>query len=169
MGKAFQQAVFGDDAAMRVAVSDQYAFEFAPHAYAPSRDYDGRFGQFDFRKHFYGRMGDFDSKEEFECARQLDMWAQQGRIQFWVRNLVRREGCSFFLQKADGRFYPDFVCQLPNGTVLVVECKGADRWSSAEDDRLIGNLWAELSGGRCRFVMVKDRQWDGVRELLPCA
>jgi type III restriction enzyme len=34
---------------------------------------------------------------------------------------------------------------------------------------LIGNLWAELSGGRCRFVMVKDRQWDGVRELLPCA
>ncbi len=169
VGKAFQQAVFGDDAAMRVAVSDQYAFEFAPHAYAPSRDYDGRFGQFDFRKHFYGRMGDFDSKEEFECACQLDMWAQQGRIQFWVRNLVRREGCSFFLQKADGRFYPDFVCQLPNGTVLVVECKGADRWSSAEDDRLIGNLWAELSGGRCRFVMVKDRQWDGVRELLPCA
>ena len=56
-----------------------------------------------------------------------------------------------------------------NGAVLVVEYKGADRWSSAEDDRLIGNLWAELSGGRCRFVMVKDRQWDGVRELLPCA
>jgi type III restriction enzyme len=36
-----------------------------------------------------------------------------GRIQFWVRNLVRREGSSFFLQKADGRFYPDFLCQLP--------------------------------------------------------
>ena len=100
-----------------------------------------RFGHFDFRKHFYGRIGDFDSKEEFECACWLDIQAQKGRIQFWVRNLVRREGSSFFLQKADGRFYPDFLCQLPGsedqpGAVLAVEYKGADRWAAAEDDRL---------------------------------
>ena len=169
--KAFQQALFGDDAAERVAVTDQYAFEFHAQAYAPSRDYDGRFGHFDFRKHFYGRMGDFDSKEEFECACQLDMWAQQGRVQFWVRNLVRREGSSFFLQKADGRFYPDFLCQLPGidgqpGAVLIVEYKGANAWLNAEDDRLIGGLWANLSEGRCRFVMVKDKRWDWVAEKL---
>lgn len=171
VGKAFQQALFGDDAATRVAVTEQYAFEFHAQAYAPSRDYDGRFGHFDFRKHFYGRMGDFDSKEEFECACQLDIWAQQGRIQFWVRNLVRREGSSFFLQKADGRFYPDFLCQLPGtagqpGPILAVEYKGADRWNGAEDDRLIGGLWANLSEGRCRFVMVKDKRWDWVEEAL---
>lgn len=171
VGKAFQQTLFGDDAATRVAVTDQYAFEFHAQAYAPSRDYDGRFGHFDFRKHFYGRMGDFDSKEEFECACQLDMWAQQGRIQFWVRNLVRREGSSFFLQKADGRFYPDFLCQLPGsadkpGVILAVEYKGADRWNGAEDDRLIGGLWANLSEGRCRFVMVKDRRWEWIEEKL---
>lgn len=171
VGKAFQQALFGDDAATRVAVTDQYAFEFHAQAYAPSRDYDGRFGHFDFRKHFYGRMGDFDSKEEFECACQLDMWAQQGRIQFWVRNLVRREGSSFFLQKADGRFYPDFLCQLPGtagqtGPILAVEYKGADRWNGAEDDRLIGGLWANLSEGRCRFLMVKDKRWDWIEEAL---
>jgi type III restriction enzyme len=166
VGRAYQQTLFGDDAASRVAVTDQYAFEFAPHAYAPSRDYDGRFGHFDFRKHYYGRIGDFDSREEFECACQLDTWAQQGRIRFWVRNLVRREGCSFFLQKADGRFYPDFLCQLPSGAVLAVEYKGADRWDSAADDRLIGGLWASLSEGRCRFVMVKDRRWDWIKEKL---
>ena len=171
VGKAFQQALFGDDAATRVAVTDQYAFEFHARAYAPSRDYDGQFGHFDFRKHFYGRMGDFDSKEEFECACRLDMWAQQGRIKFWVRNLVRREGGSFFLQKADGRFYPDFLCQLPgpdgrSGPVLAVEYKGSDRWKDAEDDRLIGGLWASLSEGRCRFVMVKDRRWDWIEDLL---
>lgn len=168
---AFQQTLFGDDAAARVAVTDQYAFEFHAQAYAPSRDYDGRFGHFDFRKHFYGRIGDFDSKEEFECACQLDMWAQQGRIQFWVRNLVRREGSSFFLQKADGRFYPDFLCQLPDsidqpGPILAVEYKGADRWNGAEDDRLIGGLWANLSQGRCRFVMVKDKRWDWIEDKL---
>jgi type III restriction enzyme len=171
VGKTFQQTLFGDDVASRVTVSDQFAFEFHPHAYAPSRDYDGRFGHFDFRKHFYGRLGDFDSKEEFECACWLDIQAQQGRIQFWVRNLVRREGSSFFLQKADGRFYPDFLCQLPgkndkSGSILAVEYKGADRWLAAEDDRLIGGLWANLSGGRCRFVMIKDKRWDGIEPLL---
>ncbi|WP_275096100.1 DEAD/DEAH box helicase [Sedimenticola hydrogenitrophicus] len=171
VNKAFQQTLFGDDAASRVAVTDQYAFEFHAQAYAPSRDYDGRFGYFDFRKHFYGRIGDFDSKEEFECACWLDIQAQQGRIQFWVRNLVRREGSSFFLQKADGRFYPDFLCQLPGttenpGAVLAVEYKGADRWSAAEDDRLIGGLWANMSEGRCRFVMVKDKRWEWIEEHL---
>ncbi len=171
VGKAFQKVLFGDDVASRVAVSDQFAFEFNAQAYAPSRDYDGRFGHFDFRKHFYGRIGDFDSKEEFECACQLDIWAQQGRIQFWVRNLVRREGCSFFLQKADGRFYPDFLCQLPaagghSGPILAVEYKGANGWLNADDDRVIGGLWANLSEGRCRFVMTKDKRWDWIEERL---
>ena len=83
-----------------------------------------------------------------------------------MRNLVRKEACSFFLQKADGRFYPDFLCRLPGGKILAVEYKGADRWKEAEDDRLIGGLWAELSGGRCRFVMVTNRQWDAIDALL---
>ena len=168
---AFQQTLFGDDAASRVAVTDQYSFEFHALAYAPPRDYDGRFGHFEFRAHFYGRIGDFDSREEFECACWLDIQAQRGRIRFWVRNLVRREGCSFFLQKADGRFYPDFLCQLPDmtdrpGPVLAIEYKGADRWTGAEDDRLIGGLWANLSDGRCRFVMITDKQWDWIEEKM---
>lgn len=171
---AFQQALFGDDAASRVAVTDQYAFEFHAQAYAPSRDYDGRFGAFDFRKHFYGRVGDFDSKEEFECACWLDVQAQKGRIQFWVRNLVRREGSSFFLQKADGRFYPDFLCQLTgsagqSGPVLAVEYKGSNGWAAAADDRLIGGLWASLSGGRCKFVMVTNKQWSSIESHLPAS
>ena len=92
-------------------------------------------------------------------------------VRFWVRNLVRREGSSFFLQKADGRFYPDFLCQLPDreekpGPVLVVEYKGANGWAAAEDDRLIGGLWANLSQGRCRFVMVTNRSWDAVEPSL---
>ena len=166
IGKAYQQTLFGEGRESRIAVNDSYTFEFHPQAYAPSRDYDKRFGFFDFRKHYYGRIGDFDSKEEFECAIELDKLAQKGRVSFWVRNLVRKEGCSFFLQKADGRFYPDFLCQLPNGSVLAVEYKGADRWGNAEDDRLIGGLWEELSNGRCRFVMVKDKNWNLIADKL---
>jgi type III restriction enzyme len=169
--QAYQQALFAEDAASRVAVSDDFAFTFHPQAYAPSKDYDGRFGAFDFRKHYYGRIGDFDSNEEFQCACQLDMLAQKGQILFWVRNLVRREGSSFFLQKANDRFYPDFLCQLPGegatpGPILAVEYKGADRWAAAQDDRLIGGLWAKLSEGRCRFVMVTDKRWELIAEQL---
>ncbi len=169
VNQAYQQALFGDDAVSRVAVGDDYSFEFNPQGYAPSRDYNPRtsgYGPFEFRRHYYGRIGDFDSKEEFECACKLDAWAQAGRMQFWVRNLVRKEGCSFFLQKADGRFYPDFLCKLDDGRVLAVEYKGGDRWNGARDDRDIGGLWASLSGGRCKFVMVRDRQWESVEALL---
>jgi hypothetical protein len=33
-------------------------------------------------------------------------------------------------------------------------------------DRLIGGLWANLSEGRCRFVMIKDKRWDRIEEHL---
>lgn len=96
----------------------------------------------------------------------LDTQAQKGRLQYWVRNLVRREGASFFFQKATGRFYPDFVCKLNDGSFLIVEYKGANGWTDAQDDRDIGGLWANLSGGTCQFVMVKEKQWSGVDVFL---
>lgn len=169
VNRAYQQALFGEGREARVAVGEDFLFEFDPQGYAPSRDYDPRkshYGNWDFRKHFHGRIGDFDSKEEFECAVQLDMLAQAGRMKFWVRNLVNRGGGSFFLQKANGRFYPDFVCALNDGVILVVEYKGAQGWTDAQDDRDIGSLWAELSDGKCRFVMVRDRQWQQIEGML---
>ena len=138
VSRAYQQALFAEGREERVTTSDAFAFEFHPQAYAPSRDYDGKtHGTWDFRKHFYGRIGDFDSKEEFECAVHLDKLSQQGRLKYWVRNLVNKPGCAFFLQKATGRFWPDFVCELHDGKILVVEYKGAQGWTDAEDDRRI--------------------------------
>jgi type III restriction enzyme len=169
VSSAYQHVLFDEGREQRVAVDDRFLFEFDPQGYAPSRDYDPRnseYGYFDFRKHFHGRIGDFDSREEFECAVQLDMLAQRGRMKFWVRNLVNRGGGSFFLQKANGRFYPDFVCALNDGRILVVEYKGAQGWTDAQDDRDIGNLWEELSNGNCRFVMVRDRQWQQIEAKL---
>jgi len=164
--QAYQSSLFGEAARERVSVSSALVYDFRPEVYAPSRDYDGRFVQHRFRKHFYSRIGDFDSREEFECAVWLDTQAQKGRLQYWVRNLARREGASFFFQKATGRFYPDFVCKLNGGSFLIVEYKGANGWTDAQDDRDIGGLWARLSGGTCKFVMVKDKQWAEVDVLL---
>ena len=58
---------------------------------------------------------------------------------------------------------------VPDGTALVVEVKGRQGWTDAADDRAIGGLWAELSGGRCRFSMVRDRQWQAIDALLAAA
>lgn len=167
IGKAYSDLF--KDHREKVAVGNECVFLFNPQAYSLLNEYNpltSVYGQFDFRKHYYGRIGDFDSKEEFECACWLDIQAQKGLIKYWVRNLVRREGSSFFLQKADGRFYPDFVCVLPNETILVVEYKGANGWANAADDRLIGGIWASLSNEQCRFVMVTDKNWAGIEALL---
>lgn len=166
--QAYQQTLFGDERSERVSVDASLPYAFHLTAYAPNREYDGQYGWHDFKKHYYRRIGDFDTKPEFECAIHLDNWAQEGRIEFWVRNLIRKEGCSFFFQKADGRFYPDFLCQLPGGVVLAVEYKGEDRWSlpESEEDRRIGALWEEMSEGRCRFVMVTNRNWTAIEQKL---
>lgn len=52
------------------------------------------------------------------------------------------------------------------GPILAVEYKGADRWAGAEDDRLIGGLWAKLSEDRCSFVMVTDKPWERIEEHI---
>lgn len=166
IGEAYQQALFGDARHDRVKIGGEFNMTFDPQAYAPNADYDGRYGVYDFRHHYYGRIGDFDSREEFECACKLDQLAASGKIRFWVRNLVNKPGASFFLQKAGGRFYPDFVCALPGDRVLVVEYKGAQGWTDAQDDRDIGGLWAELSDGQCRFVMARNRQWQQIEDAL---
>jgi type III restriction enzyme len=166
--EAFQKSLFGEGAEERISVGDEYVFTFNPYAYAPNRDYAGEYGPYDFRHHYYSRIGDFDSKEEFECAVWLDQQAEKGRIEFWVRNLVRREGSSFSLQKADGKFYPDFICKLPEGTILIIEYKGADKWDvpKVKMDRMVGNLWAEASNGKCNFVMTKERNWSLIDALI---
>ncbi|MDC4567457.1 DEAD/DEAH box helicase family protein [Acinetobacter baumannii] len=165
---AYQNFLFGNDELHQIAVSNEqeYQFNFHPNVYAPSRDDNGEYGYYAFKKHYYGRIGAFDSGEEFACACWLDQQAVKGKIEFWVRNLVRKEGCSFYLQKGNGRFYPDFICKLPNGKILIVEYKGADKWEAAKDDRQIGDLWASLSEGQCEFIMIKDKRFDLIESLL---
>lgn len=165
---AYQNFLFGNDELHQIAVSNEqeYQFNFNPNVYAPSRDDNGEYGYYAFNKHYYGRIGAFDSGEEFACACWLDQQAVKGKIEFWVRNLVRKEGCSFYLQKGNGRFYPDFICKLPNGKILIVEYKGADKWEATKDDRQIGDLWASLSEGQCEFIMIKDKRFDLIESLL---
>jgi type III restriction enzyme len=154
---AYQSTLFEDK---NVVVNDSYAFEF-PAFYSPTKYYEAntsKYGNYRFEHHYYGQIGDFDSKEECECAWYLEQLAAKKKIKTWVRNLSRGTN-SFFLQKPTDKFYPDFVCKLHDESILIVEYKGTNGWNDAQDDRDIGELWASLSDGKCLFIMVNKKDW----------
>ncbi|QEY59728.1 restriction endonuclease subunit R [Pseudomonas sp. C27(2019)] len=156
---SYQLSMF--DSSSTACLSDDFLYAFKPDKY-PSRPpyYTGRFT---FDKHFFpqGLIEDLKSSgEEFECAKVIEGLPE---VKYWIRNLVRRDDASFWLPLAHSKFYPDFVCELTDGRMLVVEYKGevyASNDDSAEK-RAVGNKWAELSSGRCLFVMAVKHDQDG--------
>ena len=134
----------------------RHAFSFRPNHY-PARPpfYSGRFR---FKKHYYPvihdlreKRADGTSAEEFVCARAIDT---HPAVKYWVRNVERDERFSFWLPTATDYFYPDFVAELNDDRVLVVEYKGAHLLGddTREKDQ-IGRQWAASSGGKCLFLM----------------
>jgi type III restriction enzyme len=155
-----QELLFRDTAeiVVRAERTFSYGAEYPMRFACPASDA--------FSKHFYPKVGDLDDKgEEFLCAQFID---QMEEVDFWVRNLDRQPALSFWLQTATDKFYPDFVCKLRDGRYLVVEYKGADRWSNddSKEKRRLGELWALRSNGACLFVMPKGNEWDAVRKIV---
>jgi type III restriction enzyme len=137
----------------RPSLSEHYRFTFDPALYPARCSFGGRWT---FRKHFYPLPGELDDDvraEETACAITIDTMPEE---RFWVRNLEHQPASSFWLPTSSDRFYPDFVLQLDDGRIAVVEYKGADRWSSddSKEKRDIGKVWATASGGKCRSAMV---------------
>ncbi|MBP6507903.1 MAG: DEAD/DEAH box helicase family protein [Opitutaceae bacterium] len=160
--EAFQQVIFGEVAGpLRVTAHDVFTFD--PDRY-PARWMCERSG--DFKKHYHRQVGELGDKgEEFECALFLD---QLTEVETWVRNLERQPERSFWLPTATDRFYPDFVCKLKDGRILVLEYKGADRWSNddSKEKRRLGELWANRSGGSCLFAMPKAKDFAVITSLV---
>jgi type III restriction enzyme len=155
--KEYQSALFGEHEAVKVRVGGGYEFVYDPNSY-PARTVCPRSA--DFVKHYYEKVGELEATtpagnigEEFQCAQFIDGLPE---VQWWVRNLERQPAHSFWLQTSTDRFYPDFVIQLKNGKIIVLEYKGTDR--STNDDtkekERLGKLWADRSDGQCFFEMV---------------
>lgn len=162
--EAFQTLL--DDSALVVAPNDPMAvFTYiqSPFSYGTNSPYTGHH---QFSKHFYPRLFELKPEgEEFECACFLDSLEE---VEYWVRNIERRPDTSFWLQTSSDRFYPDFVCKLKDGRVLVVEYKGEDRWTNddSREKRNIGELWAERSEGACLFAMPKGRAFQAIGQCV---
>lgn len=101
----------------------------------------------------------YDGTEEFQCAQQLDYLAQ---VKYWVRN-IPKDPHSFRLPVASGWFYPDFVCELNDGRVLVVEYKGDHLISNddSQEKKQVGLQWADSSHGLCLFIMAEKQDKQG--------
>jgi type III restriction enzyme len=163
--KAFQDVLFSGVSGP-VTVSAKNVFSFDPDRY-PARWVCPRSD--DFKKHYHRQVGELAEKgEEFACARFLD---QLPEVAVWVRNLERQPERSFWLPTATDRFYPDFVCQLTDGRILVVEYKGADRWSNddSKEKRRLGELWSERSGGQGLFIMPEGPDLAAITKLVRSA
>jgi type III restriction enzyme len=137
-----------------LVVDDAYATNFKTIVYEPSWLYAGGF---QFRKHYFGpRPGELSpTGEECRCAQFLDGLEE---VEHWIRNLARRP-TSFRLQTSTDWFYPDFVCLLKDGRILVVEYKGGHMWQDAEEKRAVGAVWAARSNGHCLFVMPTEEDF----------
>jgi type III restriction enzyme len=157
--EAFQ--LFLDPDTSPLTVTPECSFTYDPQRYSYNQPYTGGYT---FKKHYYPRIGAFDSAEEEQCARYIDALSE---VAFWVRNPARGSQ-AFWLQTSTDRFYPDFVCQLHNSRYLVVEYKGADRWSNddSKEKRAIGELWEKRGEGACLFVMPKGRDFDAIEAKI---
>lgn len=132
-----------------------YTMTFPVTGYCRPPFYTGRYP---FTKHYYGnaQIHDIeDRSEEFKCAQQLDSMVQ---LKYWVRN-IPKDTRSFRLPTAEGWFYPDFVCELHDGRVLVVEYKGEHLISNddSKEKNEVGLRWANSSHGRCLFIMAEKQ------------
>jgi type III restriction enzyme len=137
-----------------MGLSPDWQFRYLPGHYPARQVYAGRWR---FQKHYFEVIHALKSQgEEFECAQALDRLPE---VKHWVRNIEQQERFSFWLPTATDYFYPDFVAELHNGRLLVVEYKGepyATNDDSAEK-RAIGQAWARASGGRGLFLMAEKR------------
>jgi len=157
LDSGYQLRLFGE--AAQVETSYKYEFVF-PEDYPATTFYKGGFK---FPKHLYGEdfVGEFDTTPEFECAKALEMCPQVKR---WVRNVVGL----FPLPLAKGNFYPDFVAELDDGRMLVVEYKGEHLIEHEQQKKNIGERWESKSGGKALFLWAvkKDAQGRDVPRQL---
>ncbi len=123
-------------------------------------------GRYQFNKHFYPVLADLkDGGEEFFCAQLLDNHA---KVRHWVRNLDTAP-CGFALPTSRGRFFPDFIAELGDGRVALVEYKGAHLLNDPYEieKRQVAQLWARNSQGKCLFGLItKDRNGLGMSGQL---
>jgi len=169
IGKGFQLRLT-DMTVPGLEQMDLFSFHFKPGQYPANRLYSG---SYEFSKHYYPMIHDLREKtaagkeaEEFVCARAIDA---HPKVMRWVRNIDSQPKFSFWLPTGSDYFYPDFVTELTDGRILVIEYKGEPYKTNddSREKRQVGEQWAQASKGRCLFLFaVADDNGRGVAQQI---
>ncbi|AVP56359.1 DEAD/DEAH box helicase [Pulveribacter suum] len=165
--RAFRQKVLGEGTARGAWVvepdwSHPHVFEPGRYPAPAATRYTGRYR---FARHYFPVLADLKgSGEEFTCAQLID---RHPRVRHWVRNLDTAPG-GFALPTSRGRFFADFVAELTDGRVALLEFKGAHLQSDPYEieKRQVGQLWARASDRRAVFGWLT---FDGLAQQLDAA
>lgn len=127
----------------------EYTFKFSKDR--TEYEYDFAYnGPYRFEKHYYGVVGNLKPQgEEYDCAVVLDSMEE---VKHWIRN-VDRKPHSFYLPGAKERAFPDFIAELNDGRILVVEYKGKHLKEYAKPQKAMGELWERESKNGALFLM----------------
>lgn len=167
IASGFQKALPGFVAAPVLEERFVYTFNFHPNQYAARPPFYS--GRYQFKRHYYPNIHDLQERrkdgalsEEFLCAQAIDL---HPAMKHWVRNVESNERFSFWMPIASGYFYPDFVAELQDGRVLVIEYKGGHLLDTPETKmkQQIGDQWERSSGERCLFLMAVAQDQDEQR------
>lgn len=137
-----------------IRTSDEHAVLVEEQDYAPSRLHPATHR---FQRHAFDLMFEMN-QEEAECAWHIDRHPNVAR---WIRNTEHPTQGGFWLPKSPGKFFPDFLVELKDGRIVLVEYKMGKMASDPEEQhkKAVGELWAARSQGRCRFAWVVDKAW----------
>lgn len=158
---AYQTVLFAQSG-LQIATSSEIELVFDEQTYSYNQPYRGGTA---FNKHLFRVVGDLAAKgDEFDCAVHIDRMAE---TKAWVRN-TSRQPHSFWLQTASDKFYPDFVVLLADGRYLAVEFKGEPYITNddSKEKAVIGEQWAERSGGKCAFLMVDRSEFHCINQIV---
>jgi type III restriction enzyme len=144
-----------------VQTDDEFALTIEEDGYYPSQLYEG---SFQFKKHAFDDIGSMNG-EETECAIRIDGHPDVRR---WLRNPERQTQGGFSLPKSPGQFFPDFIVELNDGRLVLVEYKNGKLASHPDEQQKkdIGELWAARSEQRHRFGWIIDKDWHSLEAAL---
>lgn len=160
------------DLACETPEARAYHISFEPGLYTPSKIYEQKSGSRIFKKHFYPQIHDLryktekgDITEEYRCAEAIDT---SKHVKRWIR-IIEKQDYSFYLPIPTGRFFPDFIAELDDDRILVVEYKGENLYTNADSQmkRRSGEIWEKNNKGKVLFLMAtKLQNGMNVREQI---
>lgn len=143
-----------------VETSSEFAITIEEQDYCPLHEFLGH----RFNKHAFQQVGAMNG-EEAECASRIDSHPNVAR---WLRNLDRPTQGGFGLPLSPRHFYPDFIVELKDRTLVLVEYKMKKMSSDSEElhKKAVGELYEARSAGNARFGWIVDKDWQALEDVL---